>query len=76
MKSGMGERCVEEVFEIDENVLSELGESSEYWAKCHSFYQSVKVKELNSLSDKQLDWLQGIEDGMDQEKERNWRVPG
>lgn len=67
-----GQRTVEEVYSIDEDELhvrAELGHP--YWVRSSEFYQNVRRRQINYLSDHQLTWLQRIEDALSGEEASN-----
>lgn len=53
-----------ELYEIDEDALYCKADESEYWSSCASFYESVKNKRIDLISQKQRDWLEKIEIGL------------
>lgn len=56
---------VENSYDIDEDTLYDKSESSEFWANSYRFYVGIKKKVVDSLSDRQLDWLEKIEASLD-----------
>jgi len=55
----------------NEELLLELAEESEYWEKCHSFYEDNKETDIDDLTDKQAAWVTKICDGV-----TNYRIEG
>jgi hypothetical protein len=54
---------VEQYFDdIDEETLIEKADENEYWQKCCEFYQQVKTKNVDFLTEKQFAWLEKIQD--------------
>lgn len=53
---------VSQIFYVDENQLEDLGVkfSNEYYIASLQFYRSVKNKNVEDLSEKQIQWLQKI----------------
>lgn len=51
-----------ECYDIDDDILTELNDGTEYWEKVDQFWESVKDKDANSLTESQRDWLERIED--------------
>ena len=56
---------VTEVYAIDEDELLELRTESAYWEASYSFYMEVKNRSVESLSDKQIEWLDRIDNYLD-----------
>lgn len=53
---------VKKSYNIDEDLLEEKAEESDYWSRARDFYNEVKDKDTSELTGAQLDWLQKIED--------------
>ena len=65
------QKTVEEFYSIDEDALAEKSCQSEYWQNCLDFYLQNKMKPINALSKKQADWLQKIEDQLEEDYVKN-----
>jgi len=73
----MGNVCDE--FAIDEDILLNLAddEVNSYWDKSFEFYMSVKDRDYDSLTEKQIAWLERIESDMEkQEIEEEMDIDG
>lgn len=46
---------------IDLDLLSELAEDNDYWEKAEKFIVSVWDRDINTLSQKQVDWVDKID---------------
>ena len=57
-------RVCEVYKEINLDDLFDRAETSEYWNSAHKFVQQVWDKEVDELSQKQIDWLDRILEGM------------
>lgn len=60
---------VKHAYDIDEDTLNlradeeeELGGRGDYWQRSRKFYDEVKEKDVNEMSEKQCDWLQQLEE--------------
>jgi hypothetical protein len=56
---------VEATYNIDEEVLSDKAEESDYWGRSNTFYQDVKHKDTDDLSPQQVVWLEKIETSLE-----------
>ena len=54
-------KTVKEVYDIDEDVLYDRTQRSEYWLDCESFYHKIKNRLANTLTEKERDWIEKIE---------------
>jgi hypothetical protein len=52
---------VENTYNIDEDVLSDKAEASDYWQRSYHFYLDMKGREVETLSPAQTSWLEKIE---------------
>ena len=52
---------VKDNYNIDEEILLEKSEESDYWEKSYNFYMQVKEYPIDRLSFSQEDWLDKIE---------------
>lgn len=53
---------VKDDFDIDADLLYQKSQENDYWNSAHSFYEDVKEKPTNNLTDRQRNWLIKIED--------------
>lgn len=61
----MSEDLVTDRFRIDNDVLKELSEDDEYWENSYYFFLEVRDKSISLLTDKQISWLEKIEEGLE-----------
>ena len=55
-------KLVKEVYAIDPDILYDKSRRNDYWAECENFYDKVKNRVVTSLSDREKNWLQKIEE--------------
>lgn len=55
-----------DTYDVDEDVLGEKAEESDYWEKSRVFWYQVKDSQIADLSVAQVDWLHRIEQALDQ----------
>lgn len=67
MKDMDAMKPVSEAFDIDEEELSYKAESSDYWKSSYDFYKQVKDRVATSLTERQRDWLNKIEDKLSED---------
>lgn len=51
-----------DAFDIDEVKLSEKAEEDDYWKKCEKFWDDVKHRDFETISVKQEQWLEQIQE--------------
>lgn len=56
---------VKEIYKFDIDSLVEKADESDYWNSCLEFYESVEERDLENLSQKQVDWLNKIEENLE-----------
>lgn len=54
-------QLVEDVYDICEDWLHSVSEDGSYWEASYRFYNEVKKKPVEKLSDKQKEWLNKLE---------------
>ncbi len=66
---GLSETSAGRVFLTEDQwtALAKLAEDSEYWSSAQKFMNQVDGYKLQSLTGKQLDWYNNIEDKLDRE---------
>lgn len=62
-------KTVEHSVDIDVEVLQEKALGSTYWENCLDFYERVKDKIFNQLSEKERKWLGKIESDLEEQSE-------
>lgn len=63
------DRTVEKTYDIDELALEAKAATNSYWSNCLDFWNSIKEKPLGSLNEKQLKWLNKIEEQLEDESD-------
>lgn len=53
---------VEIDYYIDEDEFYEKSKDSDYWGSAYDFYQDIKDRDVDSLTERQLEWLERIYD--------------
>ena len=56
---------VKDVYNIDEDDLQNVSETSDYWENSYNFYMQVKEWDIGSLSGAQKNWLDKIETSLE-----------
>ena len=51
---------VQDTYPVDEDWLSDKATESDYWKSSHDFYIKMKRNDVDSLSSKQLGWIEKI----------------
>jgi len=62
---------VKDLFGVDEEEIEEKAENEErgdFWTNSLSFYNQVKDRDIQTLSKKQTNWLEKIDDLIQQEE--------
>lgn len=57
---------ISEKFDIDEDELHSKSFENDFWSNSSEFYEQVKDKDETDLTEKQLDWLEKIESGLEE----------
>ena len=55
-------KTVEELYGIDGDKLTILGESNGYWSKCSYFYDQIKSTDASEMTPKQRQWVEKMRD--------------
>lgn len=61
---------VNDYYGINEQILGEIAadNESDYWQNCEDFYLSVLDRDINTLSEKQKDWLKKIKENVEEKE--------
>jgi hypothetical protein len=46
--------------------MDRLRDDNDYWESCWNFYQDVKTRSVDELTEKQKNWLMKIEDKLEE----------
>ena len=61
----MSNLTVGDVYGIDVDDLTFRADDSDYWADCLAFYLKVETDPVETLSTKQIEWLENIQTALE-----------